>query len=323
MSDLIVVFGGSGFVGGHVVRALAKAGKRVRVAMRRPHLGHELRVLGDVGQVQLVQANVRFPESIERALEGADGAVNLVGALNENGKQNFNALHAEAPGLIARAAAARGVKRLVQVSALGAAPRGARYARSKFAGEQAARAALPETVVLRPSIIFGPGDRFFNRFAASASTWPILLIAGARTRFQPIFVGDLADSVVAALDRPEARGRTYELGGPRTYTFRELMKFLLKEIDRPRALISLPFFIAHPLGLLLDWGFKLIPFVDPPLTDDQVTLLQRDNVVGQDASAGTIADLGVRRLESIESVVPSYVWRFRPYGQFQIRRRPS
>jgi uncharacterized protein YbjT (DUF2867 family) len=320
--DLIVVFGGSGFVGRHVVRALARAGKRVRVAMRRPHLGHELRVLGDVGQVQLMQANVRFPASVDAALEGAGGVVNLVGVLVENGKQDFRALHVLAAETIAKAAAARGVKRFVQMSALGAAPKGARYARSKFAGEEAARAALPETVVLRPSIIFGPGDSFFNRFADMAKFAPALpLIGGGKTKFQPVFVGNVADAVLAALDRSDARGRVFELGGPRVYSFKELLAFTLAEIDRPRPLAPLPFFLAHPIGLLLDWAFKLNPFADPPLTGDQVTMLRRDNVVNPGAAG--FADLGVAPLESIEAIVPAYLWRFRPYGQFQTRQRPT
>ncbi len=319
--DLIVVFGGSGFVGKHVVRALAKSGKRVRVAMRRPHLGHELRVLGDVGQVQLVQANVRFPDSIEAAMQGADGVVNLVGVLSESGKQNFNTLHADAAAAIAVAAARLGITRVVQMSAIGAAPKGARYARSKYAGEQAVRAAVPQATILRPSVMFGPEDTFFNRFAAMAPALP--LIGGGKTKFQPLFVGDAADAVVAALDSADARGRTYELGGPSVYSFKQLMQFVTKEIDRPRPLISIPFFIAHPMGLLIDWTFKLIPFAPPPLTADQVTMLQRDNVVGLDSSAGTIADLGVTSLESIEAIVPNYLWRFRPYGQFQTKQTPA
>jgi len=321
--DLIVVFGGSGFIGRHVVRALAKAGKRVRVAMRRPHLGQDLRVLGDVGQIQLMQANLRFPGSLAAALEGADGVVNLVGVLHENGKQNFSALHEEGAGALAEAAAAVGISRFVQMSAIGAAPKGARYARSKFAGEQAVRAALPSATVLRPSIVFGPEDSFFNRFADMAKFAPALpLIGGGKTKFQPIFVADVAEVVVKALDLPAARGRTFELGGPRTYSFQALLDFIVTEIQRPRPLVGLPFFIAHPLGLLIDWGFKLLPF-DPPLTGDQVTMLRKDNVVGADPEAGTIADLGVAPLESVEAIVPAYLWRFRPYGQFQTKQRPA
>lgn len=320
--DLIVVFGGSGFVGKHVVRALAKAGKRVRVAMRRPHLGHDLRVLGDVGQIQLFQANIRYPDSIAAALEGADGVVNLVGVLTEGGKQNFKALHEEGARAVAKAAAERGITRFVQMSALGAGPKGARYARSKYAGEQAVRAALPDAVVLRPSVIFGPGDGFFNRFANMAKFSPFLpLIGGGRTKFQPVFVGDVAQAVVAALDTPSARGETFELGGPRTYSFKALMQFILDEIQRKRGLIDIPFVFAHPLGLLLDWAFKLNPLMDPPLTEDQVQMLHKDNVVSEGAKG--FADLGVTNLESVEAIVPSYLWRFRPYGQFQTKQNPA
>ncbi len=319
MNDIVVVFGGSGFIGKQVVRALAKAGKRVRVAMRRPHLGHELRVMGDVGQIQLVQANVRFPESVARAIEGADAVVNLVAVLHENGKQNFEILHVEAARTIAEAAARAGIGRLVHMSALGAAPTGARYARTKYRGERAALDALPSATILRPSIVFGPEDKFFNRFARMATLAPALpLIGGGKTKSQPVFVGDVADAVVAALDQRAAQGRVYELGGPRVYSFADLLRFILAQISRPRALAPLPFFLAHPLGLLLGGAFKLIPFVDPPLTGDQVTMLKRDNVVSADAR--TIQDLGVTSLESIEAIVPSYLWRFRPHGQFQAKQ---
>ncbi len=320
MNDLVVVFGGSGFVGKQVVRALAKAGKRVRVAMRRPHLGAELRVMGDVGQIQLLQANVRFPESVARALEGADAVVNLVGVLRESGKQNFETLHVEAARAIAEAAAKQGVGRLVHMSALGAAAKGARYARSKYRGERAVLAAHPNATILRPSIVFGPEDDFFNRFANAAKFSPVLLYTAGKTRFQPIFVGNVADAVVAALSRADARSRVYELGGPSVYAFRQLLRFVTKETCRPAALIDLPFVVAFPLGLLLDWLFKLIPFADPPLTGDQVTMLQRDNVVGADPHAGAIQDLGVTSLESVEAIAPTYLWRFRPHGQFQAKQ---
>ncbi len=320
MSDLVVVFGGSGFVGKQVVRALAKAGKRVRVTMRRPHLGHELRVMGDVGQVQLVQANVRFPESVAHALDGADAVVSLVGVLAEKGKQNFQAIHVDAARTIAEAAAQAGIAKFVHVSALGAGPKGSRYARTKHLGERAVLSALPNAVILRPSIIFGPEDSFFNRFAHMATTAPALpLIGGGKTRFQPVFVGDVADAVNAALERREARGRIYELGGPRVYTFKQLLQYVLSEIDRKRMLAPLPFLFAQPLGVVLDLAFKLLPF-DPPLTGDQVATLKRDNVIGADPNALTINDLGVAPLESVEAIVPSYLWRFRPYGQFQTRQ---
>lgn len=324
MSDLVVVFGGSGFIGQQVVRALAKRGKRVRIAMRRPHLGHELRVMGDVGQIQLVQANVRFPESIDAALEGADAVVNLVAVLHESGKQNFETLHVEAAQAIAEAAAKRGIKRMAHISALGAGPKGALYARTKYRGERAVLEAMPTATILRPSIVFGPEDSFFNRFAQMATIAPALpLIGGGKTKFQPIFVGDVADAVCAALDQHKAQGRVYELGGPRTYTFKQLLEYITAEIDRPRALIPLPFVIAQPLGLAIGWVFKLVPFIAPPLTGDQVSMLKRDNVVGADSAAGRIEDLGVAPLESVEAIVPTYLWRFRPYGQFQTRQNPA
>jgi NADH dehydrogenase len=323
MSDLVVVFGGSGFIGKQVVRALAKRGKRVRVAMRRPHLGHELRVMGDVGQIQLVQANVRFPASIDAALEDADAIVNLVAVLAGSGKQSFEALHVQAPQNIAAAAAARGIQRLVHFSALGAAPKGAHYARSKYRGERAVLDTLPTATIMRPSIVFGPEDHFFNRFAQMAQTAAAVpfgvlpLIGGGKTRFQPVFVGDVADAVCAALEKRDAQGRVYELGGPGIYSFRQLLEYVRAETDRRVPLLPLPFFVAHPLALLVGW------MLNPPLTGDQVTMLKRDNVVGADPTAGAIQDLGVTQLESVEAIAPTYLWRFRPYGQFQTRQNPT
>lgn len=320
--DLIVVFGGSGFIGKQLVRTLAKRGKRVRVPMRRPHLGQDLRVLGDVGQIQLVQANIRYPVSFDAALEGADAVVNLTGVLYERGQQSFRAIHDEGAGALAEAAKANGITRFVQMSALGAGVSNARYAKTKLAGEEAVRAALPEAIVVRPSLVFGADDNFFNRFADMAKFAPALpLIGGGKTKFQPIYVNDLAAAIANALDLPAARGKTFELGGPRTYTFKELMQFITHEIERPRPLVPLPFFAAAPAGMLLDVAFKLWPFAGPPLTGDQVALLRRDNVVSD--GAATVADLGVTRLETVEAVVPSYLWRFRPYGQYQTRQKPT
>ncbi|UPT63642.1 MAG: complex I NDUFA9 subunit family protein [Hyphomonadaceae bacterium JAD_PAG50586_4] len=324
MAELVVVFGGSGFIGKQVVRALAKRGKRVRIAMRRPHLGAELRVMGDVGQIQLVQANLRFPDSVDAALEGADAVVNLVAVLHESGTQNFEALHVEGARAVAEAAAKRGIKRVVHISAIGAAEKGAKYAQSKYQGERAVLDAVPSATILRPSIVFGPEDAFFNRFARMAQTTLALpLIGGGKTKFQPVFVGDVADAVVAALDKREAQGRVYELGGPRTYTFKQLLEFITKEIARPRPLIPLSFVFAYPLGLLTSWVFKLIPFAAPPLTGDQVNMLRKDNIVGADPLADTIQDLGVTSLETVEAIVPAYLWRFRPYGQFQTKQNPA
>jgi uncharacterized protein YbjT (DUF2867 family) len=320
--DLVVVFGGSGFIGKQVVRTLAKRGKRVRVPMRRPHLGQDLRVLGDVGQIQLVQANIRYPVSFDAALEGADAVVNLTGVLYEKGPQSFRAIHDEGAGALAEAAKAKGITRFVHMSALGAGVSNARFARTKLAGEEAVRAALPEAIVVRPSIVFGQEDNFFNSFADMAKFAPALpLIGGGKTKFQPIYVNDLADAIANAIDMPGARGKTFEIGGPRTYTFKELMQFVTSETERSRPLLPLPFFAAAPMGMLLDVAFKLYPFAGPPLTGDQVTLLRRDNVVSQ--GAATIGDLGVKSLETVEAVVPSYLWRFRPYGQYQTRQRPT
>ena len=329
-SDLVVVFGGSGFIGKQIVRALAKRGYRVRIPMRRPHLGHELRVMGDVGQIQLMQANVRFPQSIETALEDADAVINLVAVMHENGQQNFETLHVEAARSIAENAAKRGIKRIIHVSALGAAPKGAHYSRTKYRGERDVLDAAPSATILRPSVVFGPEDDFFNRFGQMARN-PFLfgmlgampLIGGGKTKLQPVFVGDVADAALAALEKPEARGHVFELGGPRSYTFKQLIEYVRDETDRRPPMLPLPFMLAHPIGLLLNWGFKLIPFADPPLTGDQVTMLKCDNIVGADPKAGTIQDLGVTQLESVEAIAPSYLWRFRPYGQFQTRQNPA
>ncbi len=325
-NELIVVFGGSGFIGRHVVKQLARAGFRVRVPMRRPHLGQDLRVLGDVGQIHLMQANVRFPDSIADALKGADGVVNLVGVLHEQGKQDFKTMHVAAAEAIAAAAKAAGVTKFVQVSSIGADPRAkARYARSKGEAEAAVRALVPGAVILRPSIVFGPDDDFFNRFADMAkfqsALWPfgfLPLIGGGKTKFQPVHVQDVADAVVAGLTRTDVAGRTFELGGPRVYTFRQLLDFTKKTIDRKLPYFPLPYFVAGLAGSLL----QLWPFGAPMLTADQVKVLRRDNIVGAsgEKGVGAIADLGVAPLETIEAIVPSYLWRFRPHGQFQAKQ---
>lgn len=319
--ELIVVFGGSGFVGRYVIKALARRGYRLRAPMRRPHLGQELRVFGDVGQIHLMQANVRYPDSVARALDGASAVVNLVGALYEKGRQTFKALHVDAAAAIGDAARAAGVARVVQMSAIGADARSrSAYGRTKSEGEAAIRARVPTATILRPSVVFGPEDELFNRFAGMAKYAPALpLLAGGRTKFQPVHVVDVAEAIVAAVTKPEAAGRTYELGGPRVYTFRELMQFTLRTIDRKRMLAPMP--LAELTGGLLDAGFKLTPF-PPPLTGDQVRMLKTDNIVGAsgEKGVGTIADLGVAPLETIEAIVPTYLWRFRPYGQFQTRQ---
>jgi NADH dehydrogenase len=318
--ELIVVFGGSGFVGRYVIKELARRGKRVRVPMRRPHLGQDLRVLGDVGQIQLVQANVRFPESIDRALDGATGVVNLVGVLSEKGPQTFFNIHAEGAATIAAMAGKRGLDRFVHVSALGAGRKSrARYAKTKTEAEEAVRAAIPSSIVLRPSVMFGAEDSFFNRFAAMAKVLPVLPLPGfGSVKFQPLYVGDFAEAVANALDNRAARGRTFELGGPRVYSFKQLMQFITDTIDRPRMLAPVPLFIMQLMGAVCGALFRLQPLpIDPPLTADQMEMLRADNVVQASGALGTIADLGVESLETIEALAPGYLWRFRPHGQFQ------
>lgn len=315
--DIITVFGGSGFIGRHIVRALAKAGYRVRVASRRPHLAQDLRVMGVVGQVQLVQANLRVAASVERALEGASGVVNLVGILNESGRQTFSRLHALGAKTVAEAAASAGISRVIQMSAIGAdAESASQYARSKAEGEAAVKAAVPTATILRPSIVFGTDDAFFNRFADMARFAPALpLFGGGKTKFQPVFAGDVAEAVVAALETPEAQGETYELGGPGVYSFAELMRFILDEIDRPRFLLPLPWQIGSVIAMVSELA-AILPFVQPMLTRDQLIQLKSDNVVAEGAK--TLADLGVQA-ETVDSIVPSYLGRYRRYGQFHER----
>jgi uncharacterized protein YbjT (DUF2867 family) len=314
MTRLVTVFGGSGFVGRHVVRALAKRGWRVRAAVRRPDLAGHLQPMGIVGQIMAVQANLRYPDSIARAVEGADAVVNLVGILYETGRQSFDAVQAEGPRAVARAAALAGIANVVQMSAIGAdAASPATYAQTKAAGEKAVLAEVPSATILRPSIVFGPEDNFFNQFAGLARMLPALpLIGGGHTKFQPVFVGDVAEAVARALDGQAQPGAAYELGGPKVWTFREILEYILKETQRSRPLVPLPFPIAELQGRLLE----LLP-MKPLLTRDQVLMLKSDNVVSDAAKAAglTLDGLGITP-ESVESVVPTYLYRFRRAGQF-------
>jgi len=313
MQNLVTIFGGSGFVGSQVVRALAKQGWRIRVAVRQPNLAYEMRLHGDVGQIDIVQANIRNEASVRRALQGATATVNLVGVLYESGRQGFQTLHAMGARTVATIAADTGVERLVQMSALGADPDSpSKYARTKALGEAEARAAFPRAVVVRPSIVFGPEDGFFNRFARMAVLSPALpLIGGGRTLFQPVFVGDVAKAFARILADPAADGQTYELGGPARFSFRELMEMTLREIHRRRALIPIPFPIAGLMGSAGDVAASL--GLPPPLTSDQVTLLKADNVVS--GAYPGLADLGVTPT-TLEAVLPLYLYRYRKGGQF-------
>lgn len=312
---LAVVFGGSGFIGRNVVRELAQRGWRVRVAVRRPHLAQFLRPMGAVGQIQLAQANIRHPGSIAEAIKGADAVINLVGILFESGAQQFDAVQAAGAASVAALAAEAGVDVMVHVSAIGADEESdSVYARTKGEAEAAVRGSIPSATILRPSIVFGPEDDFFNKFATMSTFSPALpLIGGGQTKFQPIYVDDVADAVCEALIRPEARGETYELGGPRVYSFKELLEMMLAETGRKRILAPLPFPVASLIGAVGQIAGAL-PFVEPPLTADQVKLLKRDNVVGG-GGVKTLADLGIAP-QTVESVLPSYMVRYRKYGQF-------
>jgi uncharacterized protein YbjT (DUF2867 family) len=309
---LVTVFGGSGFLGRHVVRALAGRQYRVRVAVRRPELCGYLRPMGRVGQINAVQANLRYPQSVAAAVRDADIVVNLVGVLFERGRQSFDAVQAE--GAEAVALAAKGVgARVVHVSAIGAdADSASQYAQSKAEGERRVLAAQPDATIMRPSIVFGPEDDFFNRFAALARMAPALpLVGGGHTRFQPVFVGDVAEAVAKAVDGETKPGAIYELGGPDVRTFKELMEFTLATIERRRLLVPVPFALMKLKAAFLQYLPK------PPITPDQVELLKSDNVVSADAQRDgrTLEALGIVP-QSVAAIVPSYLWRFRKTGQF-------
>ena len=313
---LAVVFGGSGFIGRNVVRELAKRDWRVRVAVRRPHLAQFLRPMGAVGQIQLKQANVRYRPSVAAAVEDADAVINLVGLLHQEGAQKFSTVQAGGSATIADCAREAGVDRFVHMSAIGAdATSDSLYAKTKGEAEATVREAIPSATILRPSVVFGQEDDFFNKFAAMAGFSPALpLIGGGKTKFQPVYVDDVADAVCEALTRPEAAGRTYELGGPRVYSFKELLELMLRETGQKRFLAPVPFPIASLMGLAGEMA-GLAPFVEPPLTRDQVKLLKHDNVVDTSGGVGTLSDLGVEPA-TVESILPSYMVRYRRYGQF-------
>jgi NADH dehydrogenase len=309
---VVTVFGGAGFIGRHLVRRLAKRGWRVIVATRRPAEAMFLKPLGSVGQIVPMYADITDDASVEAAVRTADFAINLVGILYEPKAGAFEKIHAEAPGRIARLAKAAGCERMVQISAIGAdTASDSAYARTKAKGEQAVLAAFPEATILRPSIVFGPEDGFFNLFAGMAQMSPILpLIGGGHTRFQPVYVGDVADAAMAALQRLDVFGRTYELGGPQAYSFRELMEMMLKEIRRKRFLMTVPWPLAELQGKVLG----MLP--SPPLTSDQVTQLKHDNVVSDGAL--TLKDLDIQPT-ALEAILPTYMIRFRPGGRFASR----
>ncbi len=317
MQGLVTVFGGSGFIGAQVVRALAKRGLRVRIAVRRPGVAYRVRTLGDVGQIEVVQANLRNPASIGRALDGAEACINLVGVLYEHSRQRFQTLHAKGAEEVAAAAAARGISNFVQISALGADPDSASgYARSKAMGEQAVRAAIPSAVIIRPSVVFGVDDSLFNRFAGLASLLPVIpLPGGGETKFQPVFVGDLAAAIANAVTDRSLAGKTFEVGGPKVYSYRQLMELTLAEIHKSRALLPLPWPLASMIGALAELPTKFLPMA-PVLTADQVILLKSDSV--PDSAMPGLKALGVANPIAAEAVLPSYMYRYRKGGQFAV-----
>ncbi|GJE10299.1 complex I NDUFA9 subunit family protein [Methylobacterium longum] len=322
--QLVTIYGGSGFLGRHVVRALAKRGYRIRVAVRRPDLALFLQPLGKVNQIVAVQANLRYPDSVTRAAERSDVLINLVGILQETGSQSFARLQVDGADAIARAAASQGA-RMIHVSAIGADPASpSLYARSKAEGEARVFAACPDAVVFRPSLLFGPGDSFFNRFASLARALPVLPLAGGQSRFQPAFVGDVAEAIARAVDGTVARGKVYELGGPEVGTLEHFVRYMLKTIRRKRAIVDLPLPAAKLQARLLEIAdtltFGLLPDA-LKLTRDQVILLQNDNVVSETARAEgrTFEGIGITPTAA-EAVVPGYLWTFRKAGQFSTER---
>ncbi|MEO2039264.1 MAG: complex I NDUFA9 subunit family protein [Martelella sp.] len=311
---LVTVFGGSGFVGRYVVRALAKRGYRIRVAVRRPDLALFLQPLGNVGQITFMQANLRYEDSVRRAIHGADHVVNCVGILFESGKNGFDAVQTEGARLVAEVTQSEGAK-LTHVSAIGAdADSPSHYARSKGVAEASIREICPDAVIVRPSIIFGPEDDFFNKFGKMSLLSPILpLIGGGETKFQPVYVGDVAEVIARSVEGKIQAGKVYELGGRDVLTFRECLELLLSVTGRKRALLSMPFGLASLFGSIA----SLIPFIAPPLTSDQVKLLKTDNIVSEEArSEGrTLDGLGIRPAQ-LEVVLRTYLVQYRQHGQF-------
>ena len=310
MTKLVTVFGGSGFLGRNAVRALARAGYRIRVATRHPNLANFLPPMGSVGQIALLRCNALDEDAVARAVEGADAVVNLVGILYPAGGQGFEAVHVTAPSIIAKAARNAGVKSLVHISTVGISEDSAsKYASSKARGDSALREEFPQATILRPSLVAGPDDDFFNKFANLARFTPVLpLIGGGHTKFQPVFVGDVADAIVKCVEDGSTHGKDYALGGPNVFTFKQMLEIILRETGRRRALIPIPFFAASIKAFFL----QFLP--GKLLTPDQVTFLKSDNIVSPDAL--TFKDLGIVP-DSLEAVLPAYLWRFRAKGQFE------
>lgn len=314
MSKLVTIYGGSGFVGRYIARRMAKQGWRVRVAVRRPNEAIFVKPYGVVGQVEPILCNIRDNTSVRTALQGSDAVVNCVGILAKNGKNTFDAVQAEGAGRIVRLAAEAGITNMVQISAIGADAEGeSDYQRTKAEGEALVIKNMPSAVILRPSIVFGPEDQFFNRFAGMTRFGPILPVVGADTKFQPVYVDDVARAACMAV-MGKAEPGIYELGGPDVNTFRELMEHMLKVIRRRRLILNIPFFAASIMGGLSDFANSISGGLIPAMvTRDQVKNLRNDNVVSDGTK--TFADLGIKPV-ALEAVLPDYLWRFRPSGQY-------
>ncbi len=319
---LVTLVGGSGFIGRYAARMLVDQGWRVRVACRRVGPANAARLAGPPGWVDIVQANIRDRASLERAVDGADAVVNLVGILFERGAQTYASAQGSGAELLAEVAMRKGITRLVQVSAIGAdAASRSPYARTKATAEAAVLSWIPTATILRPSIVFGPEDQFFNRFAAMARSSPFLpAIGGGRTLFQPVHAGDVAAAIAVAVSDDDAKGRTFELGGPDVLSFNEIYDLILKTIDIKRFKLPLPFWLAQPMGYAAGTVWRFIPpfswglLGPPPITGAQVEMLRHDNVVAKNALG--FAELGIATLKSVHAEVPGYLWRFRPYGEF-------
>ncbi len=314
---LVTVFGGSGFLGRHIVQALSKRGYRVRAAVRRPDLASHLQPLGAPGQIMAVQANLRHRWSVDRAVQGADAVINAVGILAPTGKQSFDAVQAFGARAIAEAARAAGLNGITHISAIGADPQSASaYARSKAVGEAGVLETLPDSIILRPSIVFGPEDNFFNQFAGMARISPVLpLVGGGDTKFQPVYVCDIAEAVARAVDGTLEPGSVYELGGPEIKSFRDCLEDMLEVTQRSRVLLPIPFPVSSVMGKIM----QHLP--GSPLTADQVELLKKDNVVSEAAiSEGrTLSGIGIEPT-TLAAILPSYLDRFREHGQYDAHK---
>ena len=322
MAQVVTVFGGSGFLGKQVVRALAKQGWRIRVAVRNPAIAYDIKLMGDVGQIQLVRCDVRKEADIERALEGVNACVNLVGILYQTLSESFDAVHRAASTKMAQVCATKGISDFVQMSSLGADPAAAsKYASTKGKAEVAVRKAVPTAVILRPSVMFGAQDGFFTMLAGQLKMLPLMpAFGGAHNKFQPVYVGDVAAAVARTLGNSAAYGKIYELGGPEVFEFKDLIAYTGREIMCPRPQVWAPFLLARFIGVAGDFQAGLHGILSvvpaPLLTTDQVLLLQKDNIVAKGALA--LKDLGIGAT-AVESIVPTYLWRFRKNGQFAVQ----